>query len=394
MAQSYNSRGGRSGAVTREERAVVLRLISVGLTREVIAERSGLSITTVFRIVREAGGVPTRRRNRNPRNLSPHEREEIYAGILGGESNRAIGARLARHHTTVGREIEKNGGRSCYRPFAAERRAEEQASRPKSFKVEANDQLCEQLQAGLTQKWSPQQISGRLRQDYPDNPEMWMSHEAIYRTLYVQGRGQLRKELTVCLRSGRAHRRPHNRVASLKKAGKIPGMVNISQRPAEAEDRSVPGHWEGDLIMGSTASNSAIATLVERSSRFVMLIALGKDHTAENVRDQLTKLILTLPLQLRRSLTWDQGKELSRHTRITFDTGLAIFFCDPHSPWQRGSNENTNGLLRQYLPKGTDLSVYTQEDLDIIAAELNGRPRQTLGFAKPCEKLMELLMVQ
>lgn len=394
MARSYNSRGGRSGAVTREERALSLRLLRTGFTRDVVAAQAGLSIRTVGRIFRDAGGMPPRRKDRNPRNLSPSDREEIFVGVAAGESARVIAARLHRCHTTIGREINKNGGRSGYRPFAAEKRSEEQARRPKPFKIEASDRLFDAVQAGLDQKWSPQQISARLREDYPDDLEMRMSHESIYQTLYVQGRGQLRKELTVCLRSGRAQRRPHNRVASLKSAGKIPNMINISERPAEADDRAVPGHWEGDLIMGSTASNSAIATLVERSTRYVMLIALGTDHTAENVRDKLTELIMRLPDQLRRSLTWDQGKELSKHTQITIDTGLAIYFCDPHSPWQRGSNENTNGLLRQYLPKGTDLSIYTQADLDIIATELNGRPRQTLSWMKPYEKLTELLMVR
>jgi transposase, IS30 family len=240
----------------------------------------------------------------------------------------------------------------------------------------------------LEQRWSPQQIARRLKREYPDEPEMWVSHETIYQSLFVQGRGSLRKELHRCLRSGRATRRPRNRRAN--GAGHIPNMVMISERPAEVEDRAVPGHWEGDLIMGSS-NRSAIGTLVERNTRYVELLHLPNGHTAAEVRDAMTAKICQLPEHLRRSVTWDQGTEMSQHVEFTVETGVQIYFCDPHSPWQRGSNENTNGLLRQYFPKGTDLSVHTAEHLDAVAAQLNGRPRQTLDWMKPSEKLAELI---
>jgi IS30 family transposase len=240
----------------------------------------------------------------------------------------------------------------------------------------------------LEERWSPQQIGRRLKREYPDQPEMWVSHETIYQSLFVQGRGSLRKELHRCLRSGRATRRPRGRRAN--GSGQIPNMVMISERPAEVEDRAVPGHWEGDLIMGSS-NRSAIGTLVERHTRYVELLHLPNGHTAAEVRDAMTAKIRELPDHLRRSITWDQGTEMAQHVEFTIDTGMQIYFCDPHSPWQRGSNENTNGLLRQYFPKGTDLSVHTAEHLDAVAAQLNGRPRQTLDWMKPSEKLAELV---
>ena len=233
----------------------------------------------------------------------------------------------------------------------------------------------------LRQRWSPQQIAARLIVDYPDDPEMRVSHETIYQSLYVQSRGALRRELTRCLRTGRAQRRPRGRIAG---AGQLLNMVLISERPAEVDDRAVPGHWEGDLVLGAR-SQSAIGTLVERQTRFVMLLNLRKGRLAEHVRDALVDRIGELPEQLRRSLTWDRGKEMGEHVRFTIDTGVQVYFCDPRSPWQRATSENSNGLLRQYFPKGTDLSVYDQAQLDKIAAELNGRPRQTLGWLTPSE---------
>jgi IS30 family transposase len=237
--------------------------------------------------------------------------------------------------------------------------------------------------AWLEQWWSPQQIARRLRDEFPDRPEMWVSHETIYKSLYVQGRGELRRELARCLRSGRAKRRSNNPGSTI---GKIPGMVNISERPAEVDDRAVPGHWEGDLIMGAS-NRSAVGTLVERSTRFVMLLHLGDDKSAAAVREAMAAKIMELPEALRRSVTWDQGKEMVEHRQFKIDTGVQIYFCDPHSPWQRGSNENTNGLLRQYMPKGTDLRQHSQADLDAFADSLNGRPRQTLNWRTPTEAL-------
>jgi IS30 family transposase len=248
--------------------------------------------------------------------------------------------------------------------------------------------LCAQVVEDLERLWSPRQIACRLERAFPDDPEMRVSPETIYKSLYVQGRGELRRELAACLRTGRAARRPQGRV---ERRGKIPEMVMISERPAEVADRAVPGHWEGDLIMGKNGA-SAIGTLVERHTRFVLLLHLGDGKTAEHVRIAMTDAIRTLPEALRRSITWDQGSEMTHHAAFTVETGIPVFFCDPHSPWQRGSNENTNGLLRQYFPKGTDLSVHSPADLAAAADSLNGRPRETLDWMTPSEKLNEVLV--
>jgi IS30 family transposase len=268
----------------------------------------------------------------------------------------------------------------------AHRAAGERARRPKPTKLASEPALCARVVADLEQLWSPQQITRRLKAEFPERPEKWVSHETIYKSLYIQGRGELRRELHRCLRSGRAQRRHQGRV---ERRGRFADMVMISERPAEVEDRAVPGHWEGDLIMGANNA-SAIATLVERSTRYVMLGRI-KNQRAETVREALTALILRLPEHLRLSLTWDQGKEMAQHVRFSVDTDVDVYFCDPHSPWQRGSNENTNGLLRQYFPTGTSLRRYTQDDLDRVAASLNNRPRQTLDWLKPSEKLAELV---
>jgi IS30 family transposase len=351
----------------------------------------GVSATTAGRWLRACGGV--RPRPPVPRSvlrLSLVEREEISRGLSEGLSFAEIGRRIGRPACTVSREVGRNGGRFYYRAVQADRRAQLRARRPKPAKLAVNPVLREVVQGLLTQRWSPQQIAARLRVDYPDDLAMRVSHETIYASLYVQARGALRQELVACLRSGRAMRVPRRRSAWLaaqhRGPGRIPNMVLISQRPAEAADRAVPGHWEGDLIIGRDNA-SAIGTLVERATRFVMLVHLGQGRTAEAVAAALTDTIATLPAALRRSLTWDQGKEMAAHREFTTATGLQVYFCDPHSPWQRGTNENTNGLLRQYFPKGSDLSVHDRAHLDAVAAELNGRPRQTLGWNTPAEAL-------
>jgi transposase, IS30 family len=290
--------------------------------------------------------------------------------------------------------LARKGGRPRhkawdYSPNRAQARADRQAMRSAPGKLARNQQLREEVQTRLKRHESPEQIANRLRLDFPDDLEMRVSHETIYRALFVQSRGELRRDLHKCLRTGRAVRKPHRKAD--RRRGRIPGMVMISERPAEVEDRAVPGHWEGDLILGSTASRSAVGTLVERTTRFTMLLHLPGRHTAEAVAEAMAAKMATLPEQLRRSLTWDQGAEMSNHVQIAKATGLEIYFCDPHSPWQRGTNENTNGLLRQYLPKGTDLSFYGPGLLDQIASELNARPRKTLGWHTPAEKLEELL---
>ena len=366
-------------------RREVIRLAACGLTYAQILERVDVSIGSVSRVLHPLGGVvkphmwePSRAR------LSLEDRTEIRVGLELGESFAAIGRRIGRVTSTVSREVHANGGRHGYRPFAAHRRAHEGARRPKESKL-ACPRLRVRVEHDLRRLWSPQQIATRLRREFPDEPEMWVSHETIYKSLFVQGRGELRRELARCLRTGRTHRIHQHR----DPRGRIPEMINISERPAEVADRAIPGHWEGDLLVGKD-NKSAVATLVERSTRYVLLAQLD-DQRAETVRDALIERVATLPEQLWRSLTWDQGREMTRHVEFTQLTGITVYFCDPHSPWQRGSNENTNGLLRQYLPKGTDLSALTQEQFDAIAIELNGRPRQTLGWQTPAEKLTELL---
>ena len=321
--------------------------------------------------------------------LCAGERDEILKGISESVSCRLTGARLGRDTSVVSREIARNGGRDKYRVHAAQRRADELVARPERHKLEMGRRLHDAVALGLAAGWSPQQIAGRLREDYPDEPGMRVSHETIYETLYLQARGELRTELKLALRQGRTQRRP--RGSTRPKQARIAGMVNISERPPEVADRAVPGHWEGDLVIGK-GGKSQVATLVERTTRFVMILQVPYDRSAGRVASILSGHVTRLPAELRRSVTWDQGVELAAHASFSVKTGVPVYFCDPHSPWQRGSNENTNGLIRQYLPKGTDLSWYTQEQLDEIAARLNGRPRETLGFRTPAEKLDELLM--
>lgn len=303
-----------------------------------------------------------------------------------------IARRLSRHYSVVNREIARNGGRSAYRATQAQQNALVEAQRPKDRKVEKDLLLLAAVNQGLQLKWSPQQISARLKEDYPDNEAMRVSHEALYQALFVQAKGQLKAQLVGRLRTGKIRRvsRAERRAITENKQA-IPDMTMITERSPEVADRAVPGHWEGDLIMGKNNA-SAIATLVERTSRFVLLVQLPYDHCADRVAYGLTAAMNRLPALLKRSLTWDQGREMAQHAKFTTLTGMPVFFCDPHSPWQRGTNENTNGLLREYFPKGTDLSGYDQAYLDAVAFELNGRPRKTLGWLKPSEKLNAILL--
>jgi transposase, IS30 family len=325
------------------------------------------------------------------RYLSLTEREEIACGVAAGQSPAVIAARLGRHRSTIGREIARNSvirWPAAYRAVPAQANAEARAARPKTRKLAGGARLAARVQTDLTQDWSPEQIRGRLVTEFPDDLEMRVSHETIYQALYVQGRGRLKRELVTCLRTGRTLRKPRRQVGVRRT--RIVDMVSISERPPEVADRAVPGHWEGDLITGAQ-NKTAIGTLVERTTRFTMLLHLPGDHGAVAVRDAIVAAILTLPAALRQTLTWDQGTELAGHAQLRIDTDLDIYFCDPHSPWQRGTNENTNGLPRQYFPKGTDLSVHPAAELARVAARLNGRPRKTLDWATPAEALNALL---
>jgi IS30 family transposase len=426
----------------REVERLFWREIVKGLSSDDAAVAVGASQAAGSRWFRERGGMPTfMLAPQSGRYLSFAEREEIAILNSQGVGVRAIARRLGRAPSTISRELRRNaatrGGKLEYRASVAQWKAELIARRPKTAKLAANERLRDYVQQRLSGQvrrpdgtavpgpatapwrgrnkphrqdrrwasaWSPEQISARLRIDFPDDESMRISHEAIYQALYVQGRGALRRELAACLRTGRALRVPRARTRARGKSY-VGEQIMISARPAEAEDRAVPGHWEGDLILG--ANQTAIGTLVERSTRFTMLLhlppMLGHDgprvkngpplagRGAEAVRDAITSQIITLPEQLRRSLTWDQGSEMTQHAQLTIDSGLQVYFCDPQSPWQRGTNENTNGLLRQYFPKGTNLARHAAEDLDAVAATLNGRPRKTLGWRTPAEALDEHL---
>ncbi len=433
---------GRPSTVRREDRVRFWKAIASGASSEAAAVQAGVSSAVGTRWFRDAGGMcPIRLVPVSGRYLSFVEREEIailHAKHLGV---RAIARRIGRSPSTISRELRRNAStRSSeltYRATTAQWHAERRASRPKVAKLAGNDRLREYVQERLAgqiarpdgqrvpgpdvrfigrrhgrradrrwaKSWSPEQISNRLRVDFAHDESMRISHEAIYQALYVQGRGALKRELVACLRTGRALRVPRARTAGRGKKFVTP-QVMISERPAEADDRAVPGHWEGDLIVG--LDSSAIGTLVERTTRFTLLLHLPRmdghgdgprvkngpalaGHGAEAVRDAIARVIMTLPEQLRRSLTWDQGAEMAEHVRLRIDTGLAIYFCEPRSPWQRGTNENTNGLLRQYFPKGTDLSRHSRGDLDAVALALNTRPRKTLQWKTPAEALNELL---
>ncbi|MCX4536043.1 IS30 family transposase (plasmid) [Streptomyces sp. NBC_00841] len=429
--------------VRRDVERAFWKKIADGLTSEDAAIACGVSGPVGSRWFRERGGMPSIELGPvSGRYLSFAEREEIAVLKAQNTGVREIARRLGRHPSTVSRELRRNAatrsGQLAYRASIAQWKAELAARRPKPSKLACSERLHEYVQDRLAgeihrpdgmpapgpaappwkgrnkprrqdrrwvNSWSPQQISHRLKVDFPDDESMRISHEAIYQALYIQGRGALKRELVACLRTGRALRVPRARTSGRGKKF-VTEDVLISQRPAEAEDRAVPGHWEGDLIIG--LNSSAIGTLVERTSRFTMLLHLppmpGHDgtrakngpplagHGAAAVRDALTEAITRLPAQLRKSLTWDQGSEMAQHAELRIDTGLEIYFADPHSPWQRGTNENTNGLLRQYFPKGTDLSRHTREDLAAVAAALNGRPRKTLGWRTPSETLNSHLL--
>ncbi len=376
------SRYGVGVPVPERVRREVLVALRGGEDRRVVVSRFDVSVRSVQRWVAHSGGMPARWRDRSPLRLSFVDRTHIEVGVARGESFREIAARLGRSPSTVSREVNAHGGRDGYWAAVADRAAYESARRPKPTVFEQRPRLAGYVNDKLALKWSPQQICDRLKVEFPDDEEMRVSAETIYQALFVQSKGGLRKQLVTELRSGRVQRRPHTR--STLARGRIKNMTMISQRPAEADDRAVPGHWEGDLIIGANG-NSAIGTLVERSLRLCLLLHLPNGRTTNEVTAAMQHQIATLPTQLFRSITWDQGKELAAHTQFTIATGIPVYFCDPHAPWQRGTNENTNGLLRQYFPKGTDLSIHTQADLDHIAAELNNRPRRVLGSLTPSE---------
>ncbi|WTL58987.1 IS30 family transposase [Nocardia sp. NBC_01499] len=403
-----------SGAVLRQ----FWGLVGEGVSPSVAGVAVGVSDRTGHRLFVEAGGVKPRvvvaGSGKARARLSVVEREEIAVGVERGESVRSIADRLGRAASTISREIRRNAsphryGRPIryrheyrigaelrrgpvqqvhYRASVAQQRAEARARRPKTGKLADDGRLARHVDDWSAEKYSPEQIAHRLRAEFPDEEQMRVSHETIYRALFVQGRGGLRRDLHQQLRSGRAVRKPRRSLG--QRGSRIPGMVNISERPAEVEDRAVPGHWEGDLITGAH-NGSAIGTLVERMTRFVILLHLPTDHSALAVQEAMITKMSQLPAILRKTLTWDQGREMTNHAQIAEATDLDIYFCDPHSPWQRGTNENTNGLLRQYFPKGQDLSIFPTDYLDYVAAQLNNRPRKTLNWANPAEALDELL---
>jgi IS30 family transposase len=384
------------------ERAAYFALMQQGLSSREACRIVGIDVRTgkKWRNGDHSPGrgrkaVPPVHREVPPSGPSRYLREEdrilIADRVREKATVRAIAAELGRSASTVSREIRRNRHpvSGQYRPHAAQVRADTRRPRPKVSKIAGNDELRRVIQHHLEKRRSPEQIAALLRRDYPDRPEMHVVHETIYQALYIQGRGELRRELARALRTGRTMRKPRRQAQQRRPRFTHP-MVMISERPAEAEDRAVPGHWEGDLIIGKDGT-SAIGTLVERSTRFVMLVHLPAGRTAEAVREALIDTVQHLPAQLRRSLTWDQGSEMAAHHAFSIATDIPVYFCDPASPWQRGSNENTNGLLRQYFPKGTNLAVHSREHLDAVAAELNDRPRKTLDWETPAERLSKLL---
>lgn len=370
--------------LSESQRAELWRRYRAGQSCAQIGQALGRGSETIRWIVRSGGGFSPRARRRHPRQLSLLEREEISRGVSAELSVRQIARHLGRAASSISREIQRHGGRSHYRALQADEHAWQRARRPKRCKLSQQPRLRKAVVDGLRQRWSPRQIAQRLPRRFPCDHSMRVSHETIYRSLFIQARGVLKEQLLAQLRSGRKMRRARTASAKGKGQGQIVGAVSIRERPAEAEDRAVPGHWEGDLISGS--KNSHILTLVERHSRYLMLAKVPSRQSADVVKI-LSQKIGCLPVELRRSLTWDRGLEMANHKEFTIATDVQVYFCDPHSPWQRGSNENTNGLLRQYFPKGTDLSVHSQAQLNRVAVQMNGRPRQTLDFDTPAERL-------
>ena len=370
--------------LSARERERIAELVAEGAPFWRLLQEVPRSRYAIYRAVKRLKRPPAREPIRSPLRLSRAEREEISRGLAVGESLRVIAGRLARAPSTVSREVARNGGRPIYRACRADRAAVRNMRRPKVAKLAQCARLREAVEAKLELRWSPQQIASWLVLEFPDDAEMRVSHETIYLSLFVQSRGALRKELTRYLRMKRSVRRPGGKPPNTGQSH-IPAMVNIRERPAEADDRAVPGHWEGDLVYGQ--GPGVVATLVERHSRFVMLVGLGKNHRADVVAAALAAKVTELPEHLRRSLAWDQGREMAQHAAFTVVSGVPVYFCDPRSPWQRGSNENTNGLLRQYLPRNSRLGDRTQAELDAIADQLNGRPRQTLGWKTPSHTL-------
>ncbi len=343
----------------------------------------GRTSSAIFAHLKPHGGIRPVPRRRSRRALSLDDREEISRGVAAGVSLRCVARRLGRAPSTISRELQRNGGQRAYRAAAADRRAWDRALRPKPCKLAQHEELRQLVAARLHDNWSPEQIAGWLKHTYPDDEACQVSHETIYRSLFVQARGVLKKDLQAHLRSGRAIRRSRHASGKADQRGSIVDAISIRERPALVEDRAVPGHWEGDLLCGS--ANSYIVTLVERHSRYVLLAKVGS-RDSQAVITALIEQAHRLPGELVKSLTWDRGKEMAQHKQFTLATDAAVYFCDPQSPWQRGSNENTNGLLRQYFPKGTNLSVHTQERLDEVARQLNGRPRKTLGYETPAKR--------